>query len=86
VSQKTKPEYQLKQEAFRRLAKMARKPKESNDWNPLLKFPPNKPCPCGSGKKFKRCCRVGMPAVLPKEEVEGIKAGKPVRFVRETKK
>ena len=21
------------------------------------KIKPNEPCPCGSGKKFKRCCR-----------------------------
>ena len=21
----------------------------------------NEPCPCGSGKKFKKCCRIGTP-------------------------
>ena len=26
-------------------------------WSPLRKYPPNEPCICGSGKKFKKCCR-----------------------------
>ena len=26
-------------------------------WNPLAKFPKNKPCFCGNLKKFKKCCR-----------------------------
>ncbi len=24
--------------------------------NPLLKYPRNRVCPCGSGEKFKSCC------------------------------
>lgn len=24
-------------------------------WNPLMKIPRNSPCPCGSGKKWKKC-------------------------------
>lgn len=30
----------------------------------------NSPCPCGSGKKFKKCClgRIGIPFAIPKEE------------------
>lgn len=26
------------------------------DWNPFYNFPRNLPCPCGSKKKFKKCC------------------------------
>lgn len=25
----------------------------------------NAPCPCGSGKKFKRCCRNQAPLIAP---------------------
>lgn len=32
--------------------------------NPLLKLEPNRPCPCLSGVKFKRCCRPKLPPVL----------------------
>jgi len=37
------------------------KPLEGRDWNPLLNYPRNNPCFCGSGKKFKKCCLVNMP-------------------------
>ena len=33
--------------------------------NPILKWPRNSPCPCGTGKKFKACCLNRMPLVLP---------------------
>lgn len=29
---------------------------------------PNKPCPCGSGKKFKACCK----KILDKTEAQGV--------------
>ncbi|MBM3815117.1 MAG: hypothetical protein FJW20_26155 [Acidimicrobiia bacterium] len=28
---------------------------------PLEETPRNAPCPCGSGKKYKRCCIGGTP-------------------------
>lgn len=35
----------------------------------------NRECPCGSGKKYKSCCRVRVPYVMPKtEEPEDVKA------------
>lgn len=37
------------------------------DWNPLKRHR-NLPCPCGSGKKLKRCH--GEPSALPTEDVE----------------
>jgi len=33
-------------------------------WNPLLKYPPNNPCPCKNGKKYKKCCLRIMPRVV----------------------
>jgi SEC-C motif-containing protein len=30
-----------------------------------LKFPPNNPCPCGSQKKYKKCCKVFHDGNLP---------------------
>lgn len=42
------------------------KPKEGRVWNPLAKLPPNMPCPCQSGIKFKKCCRQFQPATIDK--------------------
>ena len=28
-----------------------------------VKIYPNDPCPCGSGKKYKKCCGAGLPSV-----------------------
>ena len=47
---------------------LATKAHWQGDWHPLLDAPVqrapkigrNDPCPCGSGKKYKRCC--GVPA------------------------
>lgn len=35
---------------------------EGNVWNPLLKYPRNSPCYCGSGRKAKKCC---LPSATP---------------------
>lgn len=31
-------------------------PEAGFKWNPILKYPKNESCYCGSGKKFKKCC------------------------------
>lgn len=36
-------------------------------WNPLIGYPPNQQCPCGSKKKFKKCHRTIMKPVIPEE-------------------
>lgn len=36
-------------------------------WNPLIKIERNRPCPCGSGKKFKLCHLPEMPRIIPEE-------------------
>ena len=61
----------LSQKKMRRLHETSRFVKENDQWfyvdgdfkgdTPPIKKPPkvgrNEPCPCGSGKKFKKCCR-----------------------------
>jgi uncharacterized protein YecA (UPF0149 family) len=32
-------------------------PKPGHVLNPMTKYPVNSPCPCGSGKKWKKCHR-----------------------------
>lgn len=34
----------------------AQKPRPGAAWHPMTGFPRNAACPCGSGKKFKKCC------------------------------
>lgn len=42
-------------------------------WNPAQKIPRNTPCPCNSGKKFKRCCLRTMTQIVNKEDAEKAK-------------
>ncbi len=44
-------------------------PKENFTWNPVTKIPPNFPCPCGSRKKFKKCCSEDIPRYISKERL-----------------
>jgi hypothetical protein len=43
------------------------KPAPDFTHNPLLKLPVNMRCPCGSGLKFKKCCRPLTRPFIPKE-------------------
>jgi len=36
-------------------------------YNPLKKLARNMPCPCKSGKKFKKCCLLTLPEAVKKE-------------------
>jgi len=47
--------------------------REGLDWNPMRSYPRNLPCACGSGKKFKRCCRDKMGELIPVERVPNAK-------------
>lgn len=38
------------------------------DWNPLIGYPRNKGCWCGSGDKAKRCCMPHIARALPRNE------------------
>lgn len=42
-------------------------PMEGNDWNPMLKYPRNETCYCGSRKKYKKCCFGTEALAIPKE-------------------
>jgi hypothetical protein len=35
--------------------------------NPICGLPRNSPCPCASGKKFKKCCLSKVPRAVTKE-------------------
>jgi hypothetical protein len=41
-----------------------------NEWNPMLGYPRNHYCPCGSQKKFKKCCSDKIPMAVTKEYAE----------------
>lgn len=42
-------------------------PAEGGAWNPLLNYPRNLPCLCGSGFKFKVCCNGKLPRAVSKD-------------------
>lgn len=56
-------------------------PIDGHVWNPLLKFPRNKPCPCGTGLKFKHCHLPIISRAVPKDDV-----GEVAKFVKEVRK
>lgn len=39
-----------------------------------MKFPPNNLCPCGSQKKYKKCCKTFHDGTLPKSALELMKS------------
>lgn len=49
-------------------------PMEGYEWNPLRTLPPNQPCPCLSGRKFKKCCKDGLPLAVPKGVADQFRA------------
>ncbi len=53
------------QEDIDRVAKIIADAKEISAYNPFLKWPRNRPCPCNSGKKFKVCCLDTIPKKIP---------------------
>lgn len=63
-----KENYKEHQAAMRKMKKMAYKVEADQQWNPLSKYPPNSPCPCKSGKKFKKCHKSFMPMAIPSKE------------------
>lgn len=49
---------------------LAMKPLPGFAWNPLRTLPRNIPCPCLSGRKFKTCCLIKLPPVVPAKDAE----------------
>jgi hypothetical protein len=52
--------------------------------NPLLKYPRNSACLCGSGKKFKKCHLGELPVAITIEELKQIASD--IQNLRETQK
>jgi Na+-transporting NADH:ubiquinone oxidoreductase subunit NqrF len=50
------------------------KPKAGFVWNPLLKFPRNNNCFCGSTKKAKNCCLPCVAEACSKESADALEA------------
>jgi hypothetical protein len=42
----------------------------------------NDPCPCGSGKKYKRCCLLAEPAVYPASNLRAFQDNVESRLIR----
>ena len=46
------------------------RPKKGWVPNPILAYPRNRDCPCGSGFRFKKCCLPAMPRLIPESELK----------------
>ena len=44
-------------------------PKHGAGFNPLLKYPRNNACFCGSGRKFKSGCLPALPKCVPEKDL-----------------
>lgn len=47
-------------------------PGPGNVWSPLMKLKPNERCPCGSGKKWKKCHRQKSSMVVSEKEAPAL--------------
>jgi hypothetical protein len=52
------------------LCRMSCAPKPGWTQNPLLTLPRNGPCPCESGRKFKKCCLPDQPRYIREDELQ----------------
>ena len=50
-------QYHLKEDPMKKMYETVKKKNLGLPTQSLRKVYPNEPCPCGSGKKYKRCCR-----------------------------
>lgn len=53
-------------------------------FNPLINYPRNAPCPCGSLIKFKKCHYGKIERAVPIEQTEGVK--EQVKLTKEARK
>ena len=56
-------------------------PNPGTEWNPLLSYGRNEPCPCDSGKKFKNCHLDSQPSTLPIDEARKVR--EMIRVIRQ---
>lgn len=67
-------DYKEQQKNFKKVSRMVRAlPDADTKWNPAQKFPRNSDCPCGSQKKYKKCCLHKQPLAVTKETAEAFK-------------
>lgn len=67
-------DYKEQQKNFKKVSRMVRAlPDADTKWNPAQKFPRNSDCPCGSQKKYKKCCLQKQPLAVTKETAEAFK-------------
>jgi hypothetical protein len=72
----TQPEdnYKEKQKDFKKINRLVRAlPDNETKWNPAHKFPRNSDCPCGSQKKYKKCCLHKQPLAVTKDTADAFK-------------
>lgn len=60
---------------WRPILRWMKLPSEEAAWNPLVKYPVNKGCFCGSGEKAKKCCLPYLARAISKENAEAIRTG-----------
>ena len=65
--------YKNDQLRWRRLAKASYQLKPGWVWNPLLRFPRNSLCFCGSGIKSKKCCLPKVPLSCKVKEADSMR-------------
>lgn len=63
-----------------------RRPDDLSMRNPMLEYPRNLPCPCQSGKKFKKCCYLTMPEYVRKGDGKEEAAAKILAYKRAYKR
>jgi hypothetical protein len=56
ISELSEMEKRQMSKKIKQMEKLGMAPMPGFMWNPLRKLPPNRECPCLSGKKFKACC------------------------------
>lgn len=66
----TQSDYRKIQKGFRNLDRQAYGLKDGNTWNPLLKYPRNRECYCGSRIKHKKCCVNNKSPFVSKAQAE----------------
>src|ERR1700722_159470 len=62
--------YKSEREKYTRLSKAALTLSNDMSWNPLLRYPRNALCFCGSGLKSKKCCLPKIPMTIPTKHCE----------------
>lgn len=66
--------YKDNQKKFDKMNRMVQVPRTGMTFNPMNRYPRNSDCPCGSGKKYKKCHMNQASMAVDKKDAAGIKA------------